>query len=502
MTENTTGIPYELSASLSGARTPEMKAFLSGIRENLKQAHNPYLPSWEYVPDGEPYVFGDRVYVYGSHDRFGGDVYCMGDYVSWSAPVTDLGDWRYEGVIYRKDQDPGNPELQGNLYAPDVAIGPDGRYYLYYVLSHWGIVSVAVCDEPAGKYEFYGYVHYADGTRLGERASDEPQFDPGVLREGEKTYLYTGFCGIGDKSRHGAMCTTLGPDMLTIVEEPVFVAPGQMYSKGTSFEGHAFFEGPSIRKRNGLYYFIYSSERNHELCYALSRNPRSGFRYAGCLVSGGDLGVSSYKPAEQCMYYTANNHGSMEEINGEWYIFYHRHTNGTNYSRQGCFEKLRFDVNGKAEQAEMSSCCGLKPLKGEGFYPAYIACQLFTDEFVTYVPWSGWMDDRFPKITQEGGDGDETYAYVANMRQGANAGYKYFDFRGVTEVTVCTKGYAKGQLNLKLRWDGPVIGSIPIAYANVWHLTTEKISIPDGVSSLYFEYQGMGHMQFAGFGFH
>ena len=73
---------------------------------------------------------------------------------------------------------------------------------------------------------------------------------------------------------------------------------------------------------------------------------------------------------------------------------------------------------------------------------------------------------------------------------------------GMTEVTVCTKGYAKGQLNLKLRWDGPVIGSIPIAYANVWHLTTEKISIPDGVSSLYFEYQGMGHMQFAGFGFH
>ena len=32
--------------------------------------HNPYLPSWEYVPDGEPHVFQDRVYVYGSHDRF------------------------------------------------------------------------------------------------------------------------------------------------------------------------------------------------------------------------------------------------------------------------------------------------------------------------------------------------------------------------------------------------------------------------------------------------
>ena len=55
--------------------------------DNLKQAVNPYRPSWEYVPDGEPYVFGDRVYVYGSHDFFQGDVYCMGDYVGWSAPV-------------------------------------------------------------------------------------------------------------------------------------------------------------------------------------------------------------------------------------------------------------------------------------------------------------------------------------------------------------------------------------------------------------------------------
>ena len=204
--------------------------------DNLKQAVNPYLPSWEYVPDGEPYVFGNRVYVYGSHDFFGGDVYCMGDYVGWSAPVDNLGDWRYEGVIYRKDQDPGNGDLQGNLYAPDVTVGPDGRYYLYYVLSSWGIVSVAVCDEPAGKYEFYGYVHYPDGTRLGEKEGDEPQFDPGVITENGKTYLYTGFCGGGDKSRHGAMCTVLDSDMLTVLEAPVFVAPSCATSAGTGFE--------------------------------------------------------------------------------------------------------------------------------------------------------------------------------------------------------------------------------------------------------------------------
>ena len=87
---------------------------------NQKKALNPYLPSWEYVPDGEPHVFGDRVYVYGSHDFFNGWVFCLGDYVCWSAPEDDLSDWRYEGVIFKKTQDPRNPDGSHALWAPDV----------------------------------------------------------------------------------------------------------------------------------------------------------------------------------------------------------------------------------------------------------------------------------------------------------------------------------------------------------------------------------------------
>ena len=63
-----------------------VREYISGKKEGItvkKQAYNPYLPSWEYIPDGEPYVFGDRVYVYGSHDRFGGYGYCQNDYVCW-----------------------------------------------------------------------------------------------------------------------------------------------------------------------------------------------------------------------------------------------------------------------------------------------------------------------------------------------------------------------------------------------------------------------------------
>ena len=118
-----------------------------------KQVFNPYLPTYEYVPDGEPHVFGDRVYLFGSHDQFVGDRFCMNDYVCWSAPVKDLSDWRYDGVIYRKEQD---PEYSAGkcLYAPDVAYGRDGRYYLFYSFDNSGTLSVAVWILLRGSIRF------------------------------------------------------------------------------------------------------------------------------------------------------------------------------------------------------------------------------------------------------------------------------------------------------------------------------------------------------------
>ena len=134
----------------------------------MKQAFNPYLPNYEYVPDGEPHVFGDRLYVFGSHDRFGGRTFCMNDYVAWSAPVEDLKDWRFEGVIYKKTEDPANPRGNKSMYAPDVARGPDGRYYLYYGLADQYKLNVAVCDTPAGEYHYYGCVTSRGGACISQ----------------------------------------------------------------------------------------------------------------------------------------------------------------------------------------------------------------------------------------------------------------------------------------------------------------------------------------------
>ncbi len=463
-----------------------------------KEAFNPYLPSWEYVPDGEPYVFGDRVYVYGSHDYYNGHVFCLGDYVCWSAPVDDPGSWRYEGIIYPKTADPLNRDGKMCLYAPDVTVGPDGRYYLYYVLDHVSVVSVAVCDTPAGRYQFYGYVHYPDGTRLGEREGDEPQFDPAVLTEGDTTWLYTGFCGVGDKSRTGAMVTVLEADMLTVREAPKFIVPGSAYSEGTEYKGHAFFEASSIRKKDSRYYFIYSSQVMHELCYAVSDSLTEGFHYGGVIVSNCDLHIDSYKPAELPTAYGANNHGSIIRIGEKWYVFYHRHTNGTWYSRQGCAEEIQFHEDGSIPQVEMTSC-GLNggPLQGEGEHPAYIACNLFTGEPSVYVG-----GDKFPKIVQEGRDGDEEPGYIANIMDSATAGFKYFVCTGIKKISITTRGYADGVFEIRCKWDGEVLASIKIEYSNVWETYTENIDIPDGVRAIYITYTGAGNASLKSFALH
>ncbi|MDD3794485.1 MAG: family 43 glycosylhydrolase, partial [Lachnospiraceae bacterium] len=261
-----------------------------------KQVFNPYLPSWEYVPDGEPHVFGDRVYLYGSHDAFGAPMFCVNDYVCWSAPVNDLSDWRYEGVIYKKTQDPGNKLGIRSLYAPDVTKGPDGRYYLYYAFDFLGEFGVAVCDTPAGKYEFYGKVHHRNGKVLGKKSGEQFPFDPGVLTDDDgRIWLYSGFATkvpfIASRWHNlrndGGVVMELEPDMVTIKSEPKLLFP--VKGRDGAFPDHAFFEASSIRKMDGKYYFVYSSQNNHDLCYAISDRPDGGFHYGGVLVDLGDL---------------------------------------------------------------------------------------------------------------------------------------------------------------------------------------------------------------------
>ena len=160
----------------------------------MEQIYNPYLPLNEYIPDGEPHVFGDRLYIYGSHDKAGGTAYCEDHYEVWSAPVSDLRNWRSEGISYLRTQDPSNKGDAMQLWAPDVTQGPDGRYYLYYCFSFYPEIGVAVSDHPAGPFTFYGHVHYPPHILGGKLLQEGMVFDPAVLTDDDgRVYLYYGF---------------------------------------------------------------------------------------------------------------------------------------------------------------------------------------------------------------------------------------------------------------------------------------------------------------------
>ena len=482
------------------------------IMSKKKQAFNPYLPSFEYVPDGEPRVFGDRLYVYGSHDRFDGSDFCVNDYVCWSAPLDDLADWKYEGVIYRADQDAKNAKGNMHMCAPDVVQGPDGRYYLYYEYHRITVTSVAVCDTPAGKYEFYGYIRKKDGTPYGETKGEVNLFDPGVLVDKDgRVYMYTGYAplpgwmktamGLRGFKIDAGYCVELEQDMITMKNEPVQVIPGPSLTKGTGFEGHGFFEASSIRRIGDTYYLVYSSELSHELCYATSRKPDAEFVYGGTLVSIGDIG---YRGNISPLNYTGNTHGGMVEVNGQWYIFYHRQTNKQKCARQGCAEKIFISPDGSIAQAEITSC-GLNdgPLEGKGNYDAGIACNLSSREGTFAYTHTREKDKKgiHPYFTQSGIDReDHPDQYIANMTDGAWAGYKYFDFVGdEKELLVAARGTAQGVLKVTTQRTGESVAEIRISPSKSWKQFSGKLSVSSGVSALYFRYEGVGAMDMRAF---
>lgn len=483
-----------------------------------KQVFNPFLPLNEYIPDGEPHVFGDRVYLYGSHDKEAGETFCMLDYTVYSAPVDDLSDWRCEGVIYRADQDPDYPDRQ-YMYAPDVVRGNDGRYYLYYCMSgkfgkggYFGPISVAVCDTPAGKYEYLGYVRNKDGSPMQKYVC----FDPGVINDNGIIRIYYGTqypyeeaedfpeneqylkdeMEMFGKSREeilgtpdsvmGPCMVTVGDDMLTVTEEARHIIPYK--TKGTGFEEHPFFEASSMRKVGDTYYFIYSSLQNHELCYATSAYPDRDFVFGGTIVSNGDIGLDKRSEKDR-LNMTGTTHGSIEQINGEWYVFYHRLTHKSDYSRQACAEKIAIDKDGRIAQVEITSC-GLNggPLKAEGRYPAVIACNITNG----HMPHGSnkIYTESFPNVTNRGED-----RFIGEIKEGTLIGYKYFLFDANTSVGVRARSTENGRFVVRDAMDGAVVAVISVTAATEWTDYYGELNSSNGKHALYFIYEGAGEAE-------
>lgn len=482
---------------------------------------NPILPLTEYVPDGEPHVFGSRVYLYGSHDKANSDRFCVQDYTVWSAPVHDLSDWKCHGVTYRKDQDPrSKPGKLVDYYAPDCVRGNDERYYLYYCAmgpntKNFGPMSVAVSDDPGGPFEYLGDIQYPDGTPVLKYLTN----DPAVLHDDGRIWLYYGWGLARDfRSRVFApiynwvqsklfgrsiseikatkpsilSCAVveLEADMMTVKAAPKAVLDSKTTApKSSALYHHAFYEAPSIRKIGDTYYLVYSSGENNELAYATSRYPDRDFVYRGVIISNSDLG---YKGNTVPKAPAGTIHGGIENINGQWYVFYHRCTNNTDYSRQACAEPITILPDGSIPQVEITTQ-GLsgRPIPAAGSFPAAICCNLTTGKKMKL----GLGDPQTkPRVTEENGE-----VFIAGIASGTELGYKYFRFSGGQVLNILCRGNAEG--TWEVRAQSERLGEIPVLPSRDWTEAKARIPFPPGDHMLCLRYHGKGTLDVKTIGF-
>jgi hypothetical protein len=484
------------------------------------QGYNPFLPLDEYIPDGEPHVFGDRVYLYGSHDAEGGTRFCERDYTVYSAAVDDLGSWTCHGTSYQRSQDPRSRAGRlVDLYAPDCVRGNDGRFYLNYCamgpnVKNFGPMSVAVSDHPEGPFAYLGDIRYADGMPMTKFLTN----DPAVLNDNGRIWLYYGW-GLGRDFRSRLWAPVLNTvqskifdrpireikdtqpsilscavveleqDMLTVKHEPRAVLDSMTTAdKNSALYHHAFYEAPSIRKFGDTYYLIYSSGQNNELCYATSHSPCGDFKYQGVLISNCDLG---YKGNRQRLAPAGTIHGSVERIHGEYYVFYHRCTHNTDFSRQACAEKISMNADGTFEQVEITTQGMGEPLPGMGNFPASLCCNLYNRK-IKKVQGNGHEQGQ-PNITHDGKG-----QYITAIDHGTIIGYKYFVFDGAKMLSVITRK-AKGKLIVTTQPGGKAAAVINLAGSDEWQTARSELEVTDGIQALYFTYIGRGKIEFKEF---
>lgn len=386
-------------------------------------------------------------------------------------------------------------------------------------MSGSSIISVAVCDTPAGHFHYIGDVCYPNSDTApnlipaGFTKGEYHQFDPSVLVDDDgRVYLYSGFApkaDCDDKGRLHIGCHAyeLESDMTTIKQGPCLVIPKSLKQN----EGAAYFEAPSMRKINGLYYLVYSA-RATGLFYYYSNNPLKDFKFGGRIHSTSDVGINGHD-VDFPVYPIGNIHGGIVQLNGQYYIFNHRHTNASSYQRQGVAEPIYFDENDMIAQVEATSC-GLnnKPLIGEGIYPAYIACALFypanteaqqktaritQDQEDIYIKYQRQVlsENEISAIYKNLENEKNPIQYLCDINDSLTFGYKYFTFDHEINSIICkVRGNADGILSITLNEHSAAIGCLNLKLdSDNWTEIIIPCHIGLGTHALYFNYKGIGN---------
>ena len=472
-----------LSMSVLKGKDGKTKNTETSSKFEFKGAGNPYLPLWEHLPDGEPRVFEDpdnpgkyRAYIIGSHDvRFGS--YCGPDIRMWSAPVEDLSSWRDDGAIFTY---PVN-EQWDVMYAPDLVEirRKDGtkEYYLYpHSRGRDREAMVAKGTRPDGPFTPVNINE--DGTKA--LPGSVMGFDPAVyidyITDPNDPDYETGFRAYGYWGFQNSTAAELDPNTMYSVRPGTekinhFIPASFRYGvikdpEGTTYPSiyededlgaFNFFEAASIRKIGNKYVWVYSGysgpdyglgSTDSTLRYAYGDTPLGPWRNGGVLVDSRAPVLNQDGSRLQTSYAGHNTHGSIEQINDQWYVFYHRAPRSFGFARQPMVAPVIIENDNKTvAEGGSISIRAYDPYASDNLWSAkagdgneYKGAEVTSEGFHIYgldpyqyysAGYACYLSDI--GLQQDSWDIWDNHMGISNVKNGNIIGYKYFGFGGLNE---------------------------------------------------------------------
>jgi len=456
-------------------------------------AQNPYLPLWEHVPDGEPRVFEDpdnpgklRAYIIGSHDVKNTE-YCGPDIRMWSAPVEDLSQWRDEGAIFTHYVD----GQWDTMFAPDLVEVKDkttGKkvYYLYpHSRGYRRVPMVCKGDRPNGPFTPVNLT--PDQRQCVEGSMID--FDPSVFIEnitdkkdkdydkGFRAYVFYGFQhSTAAEMDQNTMYSVRPGTQIRDYFIPASARYGEVRDpKGTEYPAlykgqnpgeFNFFEASSIRQVGNKYVMVFSGysgpdyglgSTNSALRYAYGDSPLGPWRSGGVLVDSRGVVLSEDGSKLVTTNFAHNTHGSLQEINGQWYVFYHRPPRGFGNARQTMVApvKIEWDKKKVADGGKVR-IVGYDPyVKGNEWSAKaangdhYTGAEVTSEGFQIFglPPYNYYSAGIACYINDNNAMQDQRDVWnnsmdIAGLKNGAIVGWKYFGFGGLAKDTKGCKAFA------------------------------------------------------------
>jgi len=410
-------------------------------------AQNPIIRD-QFSADPSARVFGDRVYLYPSHDILANENrgrpgwFCMEDYHVFSS--ANLTDWTDHGIIVTQNKVPWVKPDSYSMWAPDC-IERNGKFYFYFPTSPKDTtaygrgfrVGVAIADKPTGPF-----------VPLQEPIKDVRGVDPNVFIDKDgQAYLYWSAGNI-----YGAKLKA----NMSELDSPVKTL-GELPGKGLK-------EGPYMFDRNGIYYLTYPHVENkiERLEYAMGDNPLGPFKVTGVIMDESPTGCWT-------------NHHSLIQFKNQWYLFYHHNDYSPAFDKAPSVraDSLSFNADGTIKKV-------VPTLRGVGITDASKEVQI----------------DRFTQLSDKGAfisfidtlDRFRGWKTTFNTA-GAWVQYNTVDFGKKRFKTVSVKALAEKGGTLQIHTgdiDGPLAAEIKIAAGTEWKVAGAPIQkMQQGIKNLF-----------------